>query len=118
MAPPCSCSPSVRLEAFVSLSTCTFLPARPRSPGPRVRRGMLSRTGNVDLPSRRDTRGNRNEPGTMGAPAAMRVLFLSNEEGLGRSASAYTHRLEMLMGALRRHDIDAEFVSLREQRVR
>ncbi len=47
----------------------------------------------------------------------MRVLFLSCDVGLDRSVSAYSHRLKGLMGALRRHDIDTDFVSLREQRV-
>ena len=46
----------------------------------------------------------------------MKVLFLSNEHGPKRSSSAYTHRLLKLMGALDRHGIGADLISLREQR--
>jgi len=44
----------------------------------------------------------------------LKVLFLSNELGPGRSNSAYTHRLTRLMQSLRDHAIDTDFLSLRE----
>jgi glycosyltransferase involved in cell wall biosynthesis len=47
----------------------------------------------------------------------MKVLFLSNEYGPNRSGSAYTHRLLKLTDALKRQNISADFISLREQRV-
>lgn len=47
----------------------------------------------------------------------MKVLFLSNEYGIQRSTSAYTHRLEKLRGFIQSLGIQADFLSLREQPV-
>lgn len=45
----------------------------------------------------------------------MRVLFLSNESDVSRSASAYTHRLERLRCALEQYGVQTGFLSLRDQ---
>jgi glycosyltransferase involved in cell wall biosynthesis len=45
----------------------------------------------------------------------MKVLFLSNDYGLDRPISAYTHRLEKLRRALQHEGIETGFLSLREQ---
>jgi glycosyltransferase involved in cell wall biosynthesis len=44
----------------------------------------------------------------------MKVLFLSNEYGLMRAGSAYTHRLERLSCAIQEHGIQTDFLALRE----
>lgn len=44
----------------------------------------------------------------------MKVLFLSNEYAVGKSDSAYTHRLVQLKSALDRQDFQTRFVALRD----